>query len=280
MSGFLGELIGTMILIILGDGVCAGVNLTKSYAKNSGWIVITFGWGLAVAIGAYSVGQFSGAHLNPALTLGLAAIGEFPWKEVPVYISAQMIGGFLGACVVYLHYLPHWGGTKDPAVKLGVFCTGPAIRQSWANLLSEIIGTFLLVVAILSIGANQFAHGLNPLIVGFLIVVIGMALGGTTGYAINPARDFAPRLAHALLPIQGKGGSNWGYAWIPIVGPVIGGVFGALFYQAFFLGHQTLAFWIGAAIILVVIAGSLIAEKRHRLLNSNEIINTSLENNF
>ncbi|MCO7124917.1 aquaporin family protein [Sporolactobacillus shoreicorticis] len=280
MSGFLGELIGTMILIILGDGVCAGVNLTKSYAKSSGWIVITFGWGLAVAIGAYSVGQFSGAHLNPALTLGLAAIGEFPWREVPMYLSAQMIGGFLGACVVYLHYLPHWGGTKDPAIKLGVFCTGPAIRHNWANLLSEIIGTFILVVGILSIGANQLAHGLNPLIVGFLIVVIGMALGGTTGYAINPARDLAPRLAHALLPIKGKGGSNWGYAWIPIVGPVIGGVFGALFYQALFLGHQTLAFWIGSATVFTVIAASLITEKRRHPIQSNEKINMPLENNY
>jgi glycerol uptake facilitator protein len=265
MSGFLGELIGTMILIILGDGVCAGVNLTKSYAKNSGWIVITFGWGLAVAIGAYAVGQFSGAHLNPALTLGLAAIGEFPWRDVPTYLAAQMIGGFLGACVVYLHYLPHWRETKDPAVKLGIFCTGPAIKQRWSNLLSEIIGTFILVIAILAIGANEFAHGLNPLIVGFLIVVIGMALGGTTGYAINPARDLAPRIAHALLPIDGKGGSNWGYAWIPILGPILGGVFGALFYQTFFLGQMTPAFWICSAVLLIVIIGALITEKQREL---------------
>ncbi|SFG91616.1 MIP/aquaporin family protein [Sporolactobacillus nakayamae] len=280
MSGFLGELIGTMILIILGDGVCAGVNLTKSYAKNSGWIVITFGWGLAVAIGAYAVGQFSGAHLNPALTLGLAAIGEFPWRDVPAYLAAQMIGGFLGACVVYLHYLPHWRETKDPAVKLGIFCTGPAIKQSWSNLLSELIGTFILVVAILAIGANEFAHGLNPLIVGFLIVVIGMALGGTTGYAINPARDLAPRLAHALLPIDGKGGSNWGYAWIPVAGPILGGVFGAFFYQTFFLGKMTPAFWICSVVLLVVIIGALITEKQHKVMDSNKAIGSSLENNY
>ncbi|MCL1630682.1 aquaporin family protein [Sporolactobacillus sp. CPB3-1] len=260
MSGFLGELIGTMILIILGDGVCAGVNLSKSYAKNSGWIVITIGWGLAVAIGAYAVGQFSGAHLNPALTLALATIGAFPWKEVPAYILAQMIGGFLGACVVYLHYLPHWRETKDPAVKLGIFCTGPAIKQNWSNLLSEAIGTFVLVLSILAIGANQFAHGLNPLIVGCLIVVIGMALGGTTGYAINPARDLAPRLAHALLPIAGKGGSNWTYAWIPVIGPALGGVFGALFYNAFFQGHIVPAFWIAATLFAVVIIGAFFSK--------------------
>lgn len=254
MSGFMGELIGTMILIILGDGVCAGVNLSKSYAKGAGWIVITFGWGLAVATGAYAVGRFSGAHLNPALTLGLAAIGDFPWAKVPAYLAGQLIGGFLGACVVYLHYLPHWKATDDPAAKLGVFCTGPAIRSRAANLLSEIIGTFVLVLGILAIGANKFAFGLNPLIVGLLIVVIGMSLGGTTGYAINPARDFAPRLAHALLPIAGKGGSNWQYAWIPVAGPIIGGVFGACFYQAFFMNHLTAVFWIFAAIICLVIA--------------------------
>lgn len=280
MSGFLGELIGTMILIILGDGVCAGVSLTKSYAKNSGWIVITFGWGLAVAIGAYTVGQFSGAHLNPALTLGLAVIGEFPWKEVPLYILAQLIGGFLGACIVYLHYLPHWRETQDPAVKLGIFCTGPAIKQTWANLLSEIIGTFILVIAILAIGANQFAHGLNPLIVGFLIVVIGMSLGGTTGYAINPARDFAPRLAHALLPIAGKGGSNWGYAWIPIAGPILGGVFGALSYQTFFLGHPTLAFWICSILLIIVVIGALVGEKHYQGLTSHKAVNRRLEKNY
>lgn len=261
MSGFLGELVGTMILIILGDGVCAGVNLTKSYAKNSGWIVITFAWGLAVATGAYAVGQFSGAHLNPALTLALAAIGDFPWKEVPVYIAAQLIGGFLGACIVYLHYLPHWKETDDPAVKLGIFCTGPAIKQTWANLLSEVIGTFVLVVGILAIGANKFADGVNPLIVGFLIVAIGMSLGGTTGYAINPARDFAPRLAHALLPIAGKGGSNWRYAWIPVVGPILGGVFGALFYKAFFLGHLTIAFWVFGAVLTTIILAAIVSNR-------------------
>lgn len=262
MSGFLGELIGTMILIILGDGVCAGVTLKKSYARNAGWIVITMGWGLAVAVAAYAVGRISGAHLNPALTLALASAGDFPWKEVPIYIAGQLAGGFLGACIVFLHYLPHWRETEDPAAKRGIFCTGPAIPHSWSNLLSEMIGTFVLVVGILAIGANQFAQGINPLIVGFLIVVIGMSLGGTTGYAINPARDLAPRLAHAFLPIPGKGDSNWRYAWIPVIGPIIGGVFGALFYKTFFTGHMTAAFWIFGAVSLLVIILALAGERR------------------
>lgn len=235
MSPFLGEVIGTMILIILGNGVVGGVVLNKSKAHNSGWIVITLGWGLAVAIAAYAVGGISGAHLNPALTIALAIIGQFSWSDVPMYIAAQLIGAFLGAVVVWLHYFPHWKATEDPAAKLGVFATDPAIPHRLSNLISEIIGTFILVLGILAIGANKFADGLNPLIVGFLIVSIGLSLGGTTGYAINPARDFGPRLAHFLLPIAGKGSSNWGYAWIPVIGPIIGGGFGALFYKVFFL---------------------------------------------
>ncbi|AMA74435.1 MULTISPECIES: MIP/aquaporin family protein [Aneurinibacillus] len=235
MSPFLGEVIGTMILIILGNGVVGGVVLNKSKAHNSGWIVITLGWGLAVAIAAYAVGGISGAHLNPALTIALAIIGQFSWSDVPMYIAAQLIGAFLGAVVVWLHYFPHWKATEDPAAKLGVFATDPAIPHRLSNLISEIIGTFILVLGILAIGANKFADGLNPLIVGFLIVSIGLSLGGTTGYAINPARDFGPRLAHFLLPIAGKGSSNWGYAWIPVIGPIIGGGLGALFYKVFFL---------------------------------------------
>ncbi|MFT9850390.1 MIP/aquaporin family protein [Aneurinibacillus sp. REN35] len=234
MSPFLGEIIGTMILIILGDGVVAGVVLKKTKAHDSGWIVITLGWGLAVAMAAYAVGGISGAHLNPALTIGLAVAGQFPWSDVPMYILAQLIGAFLGAVVVWLHYLPHWKVTEDPAAKLAVFATDPAIPHRVSNVISEIIGTFVLVLGILAIGANKFADGLNPFIVGFLIVSIGLSLGGTTGYAINPARDLGPRIAHAVLPIAGKGSSNWGYAWIPIVGPIIGGVLGAWFYAMFF----------------------------------------------
>lgn len=230
MSPFLAEVIGTMLLIVLGDGVVAGVLLNKSKAQNSGWIVITLAWGLAVAIAVYAVGKVSGAHLNPAVTIALAAIGKFPWHDVPMYITGQIIGAFLGAVLVWLHYLPHWAETKDKALKLAVFSTGPAIRSPGANLLSEIIGTFVLIVGILAIGANKFADGLNPLIVGFLVVSIGLSLGGTTGYAINPARDLGPRIAHFVLPIAGKGDSDWGYAWIPVVGPILGGLLGAFFY--------------------------------------------------
>ncbi len=205
MTAFWGEVIGTMLLVIFGGGVCAGVNLKKSLSYQSGWIVIVFGWGLGVAMAAYAVGSISGAHLNPALTIGLALEGSFPWKDVPVYITGQMIGAMIGAVVVYLHYLPHWKATDDPAAKLGVFSTGPSIPHTFGNMISEVIGTFVLVLGILAIGANEFTKGLNPLIVGFLIVAIGISLGGTTGYAINPARDLGPRIAHAFLPIPKKG---------------------------------------------------------------------------
>ncbi len=241
MTPFLGELVGTMVLIILGAGVCAGTSLKKSYAQNGGWIVITMGWGMGVAMGVYAVGKISGAHLNPAVTIGLASIGEFPWSQVPGYILAQMIGAFLGATFVWLFYYPHWKETEDPGTKLGVFSTGPAIKHTPANLISEILGTFFLMLGLLFIGANKFSEGLNPFIVGFLIVAIGLSLGGTTGYAINPARDLGPRIAHALLPIYGKGSSNWGYAWIPVVGPIIGGVLGAIFYKAAFVDQSSTA---------------------------------------
>ncbi|UZW66529.1 aquaporin family protein [Priestia flexa] len=255
MSPFLGEVIGTMILIILGAGVCAGVNLKKSYAANSGWIVITFGWGLAVAMAVYAVGNISGAHLNPAVTIGLAIVGDFSWKEVPLYILAQMIGAILGATLTYLHYLPHWRETADQGTKLGIFATGTAIPNPFSNLLSETIGTFILVVGLLTIGANEFTEGLNPLIVGFLIISIGLSLGGTTGYAINPARDLGPRIAHAILPIAGKGSSNWGYAWVPVLGPVIGGSLGAVFYLAAFKNQTGSALWIVLTIVVIVFAG-------------------------
>lgn len=253
MSPFVGELIGTMILIILGGGVCAGVSLRKTFAANSGWIVITMGWGLAVAIAVYAVGGISGAHLNPAVTFGLAFTGAFPWEDVPTYILAQMIGAIIGAAIVWLHYLPHWKETDDPRTKLGVFSTAPAVPHTFANLLSEIIGTFVLVLGILAIGANKFADGLNPFIIGFLIVSIGLSLGGTTGYAINPARDLGPRIAHFLLPIAGKGDSNWGYAWIPVVGPILGGSFGAVFYQAVFEDNFTNNFWYVTVALVVVL---------------------------
>lgn len=228
MNEYIAEFIGTVLLIVLGNGVVGGVVLSDTKNHNAGWLVITFGWALAVTFGVYAVGQISGAHLNPAVTIALAAIGKFDWALVPGYILAQVAGGFLGACLVYLHYGPHWARTEDAGAKLAVFSTGPAIRHTTSNLISEFIGTFVLLFGLSAIGANRFADGLNPMLVGALVLSIGLSLGGTTGYAINPARDLGPRIAHALLPIPRKGGSDWGYAWIPVVGPILGGIAGAL----------------------------------------------------
>jgi glycerol uptake facilitator protein len=227
---FFSEVIGTGLLILLGDGVVAGVLLSKSKAENSGWIVITFGWAMAVAMAVYAVGQFDGAHLNPAVTLGLAVIGSTSWSNVPQYLGGELVGAFIGAVLVWVHYSHHWKETEDPGLKLAVFCTGPAIRNPLFNLISEIIGTFVLVFGVVAIGSkgNGLAGGLGPLLVGLLVFAIGLSLGGPTGYAINPARDLMPRIAHFLLPIPGKGSSDWSYAWIPVVGPIIGGILGAL----------------------------------------------------
>jgi len=231
---FVSEMVGTALLVLFGDGVVAGVLLNRSKAQNGGWIVITMGWGLGVAIAVYAAGQFSGAHINPAVTIGLASIGQLPWADVPTYLGGQFVGAFIGAILVWLVYLPHWEQTEDPGLKLAVFSTGPAIRSYGMNLLTEIIATAVLVGGVLAIVANAAPgeSGLTPLLVGFLVVGIGLSLGGPTGYAINPARDLGPRIAHAVLPIAGKGDSDWGYAWIPVVGPIVGGVLGALLYQA------------------------------------------------
>jgi len=253
MTAFLGELVGTAILIIIGGGVVAGVTLNKSKANGGGWVVVTLAWGLAVTMGAFAVGNYSGAHLNPAVTFAFAITGDFPWKDVPTYILAQMLGAIVGATIVFFHYLSHFKATADQATKLGVFATIPAIRHTFSNLLSEIIGTFILIFGLLFIGANKFAEGLNPLAVGLLIVAIGMALGGTTGYAINPARDLGPRIAHFILPIPGKGNSDWGYAWIPVVGPLLGGALGGLTYKALFLGEVSVFLWITLAITAIII---------------------------
>jgi glycerol uptake facilitator protein len=234
MEAYLGEFIGTMILIILGDGVVAGVLLRNSKAENSGWVVITLGWGMAVAVAVYCVGQFSGAHINPAVTIGFAVSGQFDWAQVPGYIIAQLLGAFVGAVLVWLAYLPHWEETADPGLKLGVFSTAPAIYNTPANIITEIIGTFMLVFGVFGIIANDLAGGLAPLLIGLLVLGIGLSLGGPTGYAINPARDLGPRIAHAVLPIAGKGGSDWGYAWIPVVAPIVGGILGALAYTILF----------------------------------------------
>jgi glycerol uptake facilitator protein len=239
MQAYIGEFIGTMILIILGDGVVAGVLLRNSKAENSGWIVITFGWGMAVAVAVYCVFQFSGGYINPAVTIAAAVTGGLEWAVVPGYIIAQFLGAFVGAVIVWLAYLPHWPETEDAGLKLGVFCTAPAIYNTPANLITEIIGTFMLVFGVFGIFAYSgevggSAAALNPLLVGLLVLGIGLSLGGPTGYAINPARDLGPRIAHAVLPIAGKGGSDWGYSWIPVVGPIIGGIIGAVLFTLLF----------------------------------------------
>ncbi|MEW6637767.1 MAG: MIP/aquaporin family protein [Actinomycetota bacterium] len=245
MEAYLAEVIGTMILILLGDGVVANVLLRESKGENSGWIVITFGWGMAVAMAVYSVGWISGAHINPAVTIGLASIGAFDWAQVPGYIIAQFIGAFLGAVLVWLTYSNHWAGTADATLKRGVFCTIPQIRNTVANFVTEVIGTAMLVFGVVAIVANAqqinraseidlapvWQIGIFPLIVGLLVFAIGLSLGGPTGYAINPARDLGPRIAHAILPIPGKGDSDWSYSWIPVVAPIIGGVIGAWLYN-------------------------------------------------
>jgi glycerol uptake facilitator protein len=239
MSPILAEVFGTAILIVLGDGVVANVVLQRTKGHNSGWIVITAGWAMAVTIAVYCVNHISGAHLNPAVTIALATTGAFDWAKVPMYIVAQIIGGFLGAVIVWLAYLPHWRATPDPIAKLSVFSTTPAIRSRGANFISEFIGGFALVLALLAVlspgnlvPGSDLARGFGPLLVGAIIMAIGLSLGGPTGYAINPARDLGPRIAHAVLPIPGKGTSDWGYAWIPIVAPTVGGVAAALFYHA------------------------------------------------
>jgi len=261
MTNFTAELIGTMILITLGCGINAGNSLTNSFSKNTGWIGVAFGWGFAVAIAVYAVGEYSGAHINPAVTFALAVNGDLAWSEVPIYISAQVIGALIGSTLVWFQYLPHWKATEEASVKLGVFATSPAMKNNFPNLVSEIIGTFILILGLLSIGANKFSDGLNPLIVGFLIVSIGLSLGGSTGYAINPARDFGPRLAHFLLPIKGKGDSNWGYAWIPIIGPIMGGIYAAVFYKAFFEQQFGTMFWIMSIVTGIVLVLAWFSEK-------------------
>ncbi|MCC5433759.1 aquaporin family protein [Clostridium perfringens] len=234
MASLLAELIGTMLLIILGDGVVANVVLKKTKGNSSGWIVITTGWALAVAIPAAIFTSVSGALFNPALTIALAIVGQFTWSQVIPYIIAQLLGAFLGAVVVYITYYNHFEETEDQNSKLGVFCTIPEIEDHKINFLTEFIGTFVLTFAVLVIGAQNIDYGVKVIIIGCLIWAIGLSLGGPTGYAINPARDFGPRLAHFLLPIPRKGSSKWEYAWIPIVAPIIGAICGALVYVNIF----------------------------------------------
>jgi glycerol uptake facilitator protein len=231
------ETVGTALLILLGDGVVAAVLLNKSKAQNSGWIVIAFGWGMAVMLAVYAVGQFTGAHLNPAVTLGFWINGNIEGGDVYKYLIGEFCGAFIGASLVLAAYWDHFRETEDPGLKLAVFSTGPAIRNYPMNLVTEIIGTFVLVFGVLVIIANVGGKtviagpGITALLVGLLVFAIGLSLGGPTGYAINPARDLGPRIMHAILPVPGKGSSDWAYAWVPVVGPLLGGALGgALFH--------------------------------------------------
>lgn len=232
MTPFVAELTGTALLIILGDGVVANVVLNKTKGNNGGLISITFGWAIAVFVAVYATAAVSGAHLNPAVTVALASIGKFDWALVPGYLLAQLLGAMLGAFLVWLVYRQHFNGTEDADTKRAVFCTGPAIKNPIDNILSELIGTFVFILAVLFITKSQSSLGaLDALPVALLVLGIGLSLGGTTGYAINPARDLGPRIMHTLLPIQNKGGSDWWYAWIPVVGPLAGAVLAAWVYQ-------------------------------------------------
>ena len=230
------EFLGTLILVLMGDGVCCATSLNKSKAQGAGWVVIALGWGFAVMCGVF-VAHDSGAHLNPAVTIGLAAAGMFNWADVAPYCLAQMLGGFCGAVLVYLFYIDHFKATDDKATKLGVFCTAPTFHNRWNNVFCEAVATFVLLLGIFCFGTygtttavvNVGADSALP--VTFLIMSIGMSLGATTGYAMNAARDLAPRIAHAILPIPGKGGSDWGYSWVPVVGPIIGALVAALVFN-------------------------------------------------
>ena len=245
MTNYIFELIGTMGLVLLGDGVCAATSLNGSKAKGAGWIVITMGWGFAVMVGVFIAGSVSGAHLNPAVSLGCALTGTMAWSAVPGYVIAQMLGGFAGAALVWLFYKDHYDATEDPDTKLGTFCTMPAIEgHKVRNFFCEALASWLLVFVILVFGVDANAVHLDPegqhlhigmgelgaLPVTFLIMSIGMSLGGATGYAINPARDLAPRIAHAVLPIKGKRDSGWGYSWVPAIAPICGAAVAALAY--------------------------------------------------
>jgi len=231
MEAYLGEVLGTFLLMILGLGVNANVSLKKTYGSGSGWIVISWGWGIAVFVAVFVSSGISGAHINPAVTLGLAIVGKFSWALVPGYIIAQFIGAILAAVLIWIQFRNHFDETEDKETKLGVFSTGPAIKDSFSNLYSEVLGTFVLVLAVLYIAAPEIGLGsIEALPVGLVVFGIGMSLGGTTGYAINPARDLGPRIAHAFLPIKDKGSSNWEYSWIPVIGPIIGAIIAAIVF--------------------------------------------------
>ena len=229
MNIYVAEFIGTMILITFGGGIVAGSNLKNTNAENAGWLTICLAWGMAVMFAIYAIGDISGAHINPAVTLGFAIVGDFPWSDVAGYIIAQILGAMTGATIVWIFYKAHWKKTESQSAKLGIFCTAGAERSLPNNFANEVIATFFLMFGLSFIGANNFADGLNPIVVGALISAIGFSLGGTTGFAINPARDLGPRIMHSLLPMNNKGSSDWNYAWIPVAGPIGGAGIAAAF---------------------------------------------------
>lgn len=243
MNPLLAEYFGTFILILMGSGVCANSSLKDTFAHGADWVLISFGWGLGVYLGVIVAGPSSGAHLNPAVTIGLAVAGKFGWADAPMYIVAQMLGAMSGAFLIWLLYSDHYNRTENAGTIKGTFCTAPAIKNLPKNVLSEVVGTFVLIFVVLFIAGPEFKlagivdikiglGSVGALPVALLVVAIGMSLGGLTGYAINPARDLGPRIIHALVPIKTKGTSDWGYAWIPVVGPILGAVIAALLYQA------------------------------------------------
>lgn len=232
MLNYVAEFVGTFLMILFGGGVVAGAILKGTKSENTGWFTIAFAWGLAVTFAIYAVGSISGAHLNPGVTIGFAFGGDFPWADVPGYVIAQLLGAFAGAALVWIFYIPHWNYTEDIETKRAVFCTAPAIRSYANNFFCEMIGTAVLLFGLNSIG-EDFTNGLKPIVVGALVMIIGFSLGGTTGYAINPARDLGPRIAHFLLPIRGKGHSDWAYSWIPVAAPVLGCMLGTSLFKMF-----------------------------------------------
>lgn len=241
MTPFIAEILGTALLILLGGGIVANDILSKTKGNGGGWMTITTAWGLAVFVGVVVAGPYSGAHLNPAVTLGLAVGGLFPWADVPTYLAAEFIGAMIGSSLVYLMYKDHFDATEDGGLKRAVFCTDPAIPNNFRNIVSEILGTFVLIICVFYFAGAEIQDGsgtavglgsIGAIPVAFVVWAIGLSLGGTTGYAINPARDLGPRIVHAILPIKGKIDSGWGYAWIPVVGPIIGAVLAALLFLA------------------------------------------------
>ena len=258
MSIYLAEFIGTFLLILFGGGVVAGAVLKNSKAENTGWLTIVIAWGIGVTFAIYAVGSISGAHINPAVTLGFAFAGEFPWNKVLGYVIAQISGAFSGAVLVWIFYIPHWSKTEDKISKLAVFSTVPAIRSYIHNFVSEMVATAILIFGLLFIGTNNFTEGLNPLVVGALIMAIGFSLGGTTGFAINPARDFGPRIAHYLLPIKGKGSSDWKYAPIPFFGPILGSLLGGAAYKMLYDNDLQIKYWFIVLIAIIILVFAVI----------------------